>query len=207
MKRHIQRKHYDIQEVKTALELPKKEQTEQFRKLLNQGIYLTNVEEAGKNNPIYERCRKSCKQTSLVMCGECKIFITQTAMFNHQKICSGKEKCIDIRLLSTPTEETSDSFKKNVIGTMRNDTIGILCKKDRTILLYGYWSFQKVKRSHNVVGARDSVRKEMRYLGHCYHFFLQSEPKKLIFNTCKDMFLIENFAALKEAIDTTVGKE
>ena len=87
--------------------------------------------------------------------GECKIFIAQTAMFNHQKICSGREKCIDIRLLSPPIEETSESFKKNVIGTMRNDTVGILSKKDRTILIYGYWSFQKVKRSQNVVGARD----------------------------------------------------
>ena len=127
-------------------------------------------------------------------------------MFNHKKKCSGKEKSIDVRLIAEPTEETSESFKKNVIATMRNDTVGMICKKDRTILGFGYWLFQKVKRSQNFVGARDSVRKEMRYLGHCYMHFLDSEPDKIIFNNCKDMFLIDNFKSLNDAIDKYCGE-
>ena len=59
---------------------------------------------------------------------------------------------------------------------MRNDTVGILCREDRTILIYGYWSLRKSKEK--IVGKRDIVRKEMRYLGHCFKYFLQSEQKK-----------------------------
>ena len=84
---------------------------------------------------------------------------------------------------------------------MRNDTVGILCKKDRTILACGYWSYQKKKKSQNLVGARDNVRKEMRYLGHCYKHFLNRVPKISPYNNCKDMFLIEKFQTLKNAID------
>ena len=167
---------------------------------------MTNMEEAGKDCPRYERSRNSQNKASLVMCAECKIFITQGSMFNHKKTCSGKEKSIDVRLIAEPTEETSESFKKNVIATMRNDTVGMICKKDRNILICGYWSFQKVKRSQNVVGARDSVRKDMRYLGHCYMHFLNSEPSKLIYNNSKDMFLIENFKSLSDAIDKYCGE-
>ena len=68
-------------------------------------------------------------------------------------------------------------------------------------LLSGYWSYQKVKEINNIVRSRDTVRKEMRYLGHCYLHVLNSTPKTLPYNYSKDTFLISNFAALKEAID------
>lgn len=144
LKRHIKRKHRDKEEVKNALKLAKKDQDTQFKSFINQGILITNKEEAGKENPLYERKRRTDKTESLVMCGECCIFISPTSMSNHTKLCSGKKNSIDVRLLTKPSEETSGEFKCNVIATLRNDSIGILCKTDRTILLCGYWSYQKL---------------------------------------------------------------
>lgn len=36
--------------------------------------------------------------------------------------------------------------------------------------------------------------------------FLDSEPDKIIFNNCKDMFLIDNFKSLNDAIDKYCGE-
>ena len=135
------------------------------------------------------------------MCGDCCVFILPGSMSNHRKVCCGKKNSIDVRLLANPSDETSEDFKVNVIATLRNDTVGILCKTDRTILLCGYWSYQKVKKSNNKIGARDAVRKDMRYLAHCYTHFLNSTPEITYYKNSKDMFLIKNFITLKKAID------
>ena len=172
----MKRKHKDREEVKNAMKLPKKSQALEFRKFINQDILKTNIEEAGKDNPNFERIRQS-KSASLVMCGNCCVFITPAALFNHKIICNGIKKAIDVRLLAKPTVETSEDLKKNVIATLRNDIIGLLCKTDRTILLCGYWSYQKTKKSNNKIGARDSIWKEMRFPGHCYTHFIKPDPK------------------------------
>ena len=41
--------------------------------------------------------------------------------------------------------EMCDGFKKHIIATMRNDEIGMKCKKDQPILLFGLCLFDKVK--------------------------------------------------------------
>ena len=63
----------------------------QFKRFINQGILITNKEEAGKENPLYERKRRTEKTESLVMCSECCIFISPTSMSNHTKLCSEKK--------------------------------------------------------------------------------------------------------------------
>ena len=45
--------------------------------------------------------------------GVCKIFITQTVMFNHQKICSGKDRSIDVHLLSTAYHPITRGYFKS----------------------------------------------------------------------------------------------
>ena len=162
----MKRKHKDREKVKNAMKLPKKSQGLEFRKFINQGILKKNIEETGKDNPNFERIRQR-KSASLVVCGNCCVFITPAAFFNHKRICKSIKKPIDVRLLAKPTVETSGDFKRNVIATLRNDTIGLLCKTDKTIHLCEYWSYQKTKKSNNKIGARDSIRKKMRFPRHC----------------------------------------
>ena len=185
------------------MSMNKKCQTLEFRKFLNQGILMTNLEEAGKATPKYERQRKAhlSSSSALVMCAECKIFISPGSMSHHKNICSGYKKAVDVRLIAKPTIETSNDFKDNILATLRNDTIGIICKKDKTILLVGYWAYQKSKKSANKIGVRDSVRKEMRYLAHCYKKFLDCKPKVSKFKNSNDTFLVQNFQVLRNAIN------
>ena len=123
------------------------------------------------------------------------IHFTNFDVKSHEAL-QWKKNSIDARLLTKPSEETSGEFKCNVIATLRNDSIGILCKTNRTILLCGYWSYQKVKKSNNKIGARDSVRRDMRYLAHCYTNFLASSLEVVHYKNSKDMFLIKNFNTL-----------
>ena len=205
LKRHIVRKHKDNETVAKALKLPKKEQAKFFRKQINIGTMQTNIEESGKAHPKFERMRKTKdqeKEGALVMCYECNIFIKRSGMAKHKRSCSGS--CfMDSRLLiSSPTTETSTDFKSHILATLRNDDIGIKCKTDPTILTAGYWSYQRLKKNDNKVGSRDAVRKDMRYLAHCYYHFLRLNPSTQLYSNSKDMFLIQNFSTLAKAIES-----
>ena len=136
-----------------AKSLSKKGQHQVFRGFLNSGILKINLEEAGKKEPVFERFRPGKSQDSLIMCSVCKVFIERSGMSKHRLRCFSSS-AVDVRLLETPTVELSDEFKENVLGTLRNDSIGIICKKDNAILTVGYWLFQKVKKNDNLISAK-----------------------------------------------------
>lgn len=105
-------------------------------------------------------------------------------------------------LLKKSDLELSDEYKAHIISTMRNDSIGMKCKKDQSILLFGFRLYDKVKRrDDNIVGARKDVRTKMRCLGHLHNIFVtETYPVKQVYNNMKDLFVIKKFDMLKRAI-------
>lgn len=198
LKRHLVRKHTDKKAVQEAMS--SKSQKDAFKVFISMGILKTNTEESGKQNPKFERIRQGKSTKDLVMCENCKTFIKRKSMARHSKSCDLPKKCISVDLLSTPSIETSEDFKENVLATLRNDTIGQICKKDPTILIFGYWRYQKVKSNDNIIGSRDSVRRQMRSLAHLYAVFLNYEGIEMQYSNARDMFTTKNFGKLREAI-------
>ena len=105
-------------------------------------------------------------------------------------------------LLKRSDLKLTDDFKAHIIATMRNDSIGMKCKKDESVLLFGFRLFDKVKRrDDNIMGSRKDVRTKMRGLAHLHHVFVtETDPPKQSFNNVKDLFIIKNFEMLKTAI-------
>jgi len=139
------------------------------------------------------------------MCANCKTFLQRESMARHSKICSLEKSYIEVKLISKPTIETSDAFKRYVIASLRNDDVGIICKTDPTILLVAYWAYQKVKKNDNEIGSSDSVRKDMRLLASLYKYFLACKPNTF-FDNCKDIFDLRNFGYFREAITNYCGE-
>lgn len=46
----------------------------------------------------------------------------------------------------TPDTETSEDFKSYILCTIKNDTTGVFCKTDSTILTIGYCVIQKLRK-------------------------------------------------------------
>jgi len=172
-----------------------------FEGFKKQGILKHNMEEVSKENPLYERERREKKDKNLKMCNNCKAFVSAESVARHSKNCGLPKQFTDMRMLQKPSVELSESYKSNILATLRNDEIGILCKTDPAILTYGYWSFTKLSKNDNIFGSRQTTRKEMRYLGHLYAKFLTHNPKVLSKGNMKDMLNHINFTALRYAID------
>ena len=81
-------------------------------------------------------------------------------------------------------------------------TLGLKCKNDQSILLFGFRLYDKVKRrDDNIAGSRKDVQTKMRGLAHLHHIFVtETKPIKQAYNDTKDLFVIKNFEMLKNAI-------
>ena len=76
--------------------------------------------------------------------------------------------------------------------------------------MFGYRLSDKVKkRDDNVVGVRKDVRTKMRVLAHLHEHFISLKASEtiLVFENIKDMFNIEHFELLKEAIEAYTTTE
>ena len=170
-----------------------------------------NLEEMGKDSPVYERRRQCNSSTGLVMCNGCKMFLQSANLSTHKVTCCVRKRAypIDISLFKNTSLELSEEFKKNVLGTLRGDSIGMKCRQDQAILLFGFRLYDKVKkRDDNIMGCRKDVRTKMRVLAHLNTYFLEKyEKTNLSYNNIKDMFNTDNFEILKEAIEGYTTKE
>lgn len=210
LSRHIKRKHKDEEAVKQALDLPKKERIDAFGSFCSEGIFQTNKKEIGKQIPHYERSRKGKTNEDLVMCNGYKEFVLKGSLSKHRRTCYGKERSFAIGLPMLKNEipqELSEAFKKHILATLRNDEVGLKCKNDHAVLLFGLRLYDKVNRCHNIVGARRDVRSKMRMLVHLYLQFLNHKLTKICFGNAKDMFHTNNFEALTKAIASYTSAE
>ena len=206
---HLKHKHKDKREVAVALmEENRSTRNKLFTIIRNNGMAKTNKVECQKHSPTFERKRKSkAKKGKVVMCSVCKTVLLSKNMARHKRTCSDttKIRSIEVTTLSMDSHFT-DQFKTNVLGTLRNDEISSLIRKDNGILLVGIFRYNKVKqRQDKSMEIRRSVRNDMRRLAHLYKVFKCFKPPCERYLNSVDMFNKENFLSLKKAIDSYVS--
>ena len=206
LSRHIRRKHKTETRVNAALKMKRKERIKAFENFKNEGILNQNLKESGKKHPNFVKNRKSanCTEDVPIMCNTCKKFISKKSFKRHSRSCCTSEKSfpVEIQFLQPGNVlKISDAFKRDILCSMYTDTIGLICKRDQAILLFGLRLYDKIKkRDDNKVGSRKDIRAKMRTLGHLLKVFNEKEPTT-IFGNVKDLFLMDNFDQLKEAIE------
>ena len=172
------------------------------------GIFKTNKEQVSLENPCYVKERNQGSMTGLVSCKLCKKFVKQKSMTKHSTTCKGNTGNFNrahfekIHFLNDFPIETTDIFKKYVLESLREDSIGTICRSDEGILTFGFESFlAKADNKEKLPDACKKVRADMRQLANLYTTFITRNPPELRYNHSVDMLHPNNFNTLKEAIN------
>ena len=185
--------------------MSKRERIAKFETFKREGIKMENIEEIKKDTPQYQVQRKGNKEDMPIMCSNCNMTIQRRSSARHFKTCSTTGKLpfkLDINLLREPDMEFSESFKKHILATLKNDDVGLKAKNDKGILLFASKEFQKtLKNPDKILETRISVRRNLREITKLYMLFLEIGLLKEHFKNVKDMFLIDNFSILRSAIE------
>ena len=196
------------------MKMQKKDKNNEYKKFKREGILRLNKEEARKEKPDYHREKKAQKWKKVKLCGSCKGFIGTRGFSRHLNCCQ-PNSCkpsisIPASFLEVPSNlEIDEDFKNNILGKLRENEVGNLCRTDQTILKVGMMFYGKVKRkADKKVQVRKTVRVEMRRLGNLYlHLKTNQGSLVQIYNDASDMFLRQNFNLLRSAIDTYSSSE
>ena len=147
------------------------------------------------------------------MCASCKGFFAAEFFSRHKTNCEKDTSKIIMPistslLADTRLRQTSEDFQQDILSTLRNDKVGVLCKSDDVILTIGERLHEKMKRKKDkTMGVRKSVRTDMRRLENMYLIFLTQENVNRKNGNALDMFLRCNFQQLRESIDVYTLKD
>lgn len=206
---HLKLKLPDEKYVAYALTQDQVTRNRIFSRIRNLGMEKTNRLECTKENPNFGRKRSSTSsKRKTVMCSNCKTVLLSKNLARHKRSCTDAVQIKGVEVFSLNLEDFTDEFKTRVLGTLRNDAIGIACRKDHGVLLFGLYRFNRIKRKlDKAMEIRTSVRNEMRRLTTLYMIFKALKaPIQRYFNVV-DMFNKENFACLKSAVSQMTTKE
>ncbi|XP_033101539.1 uncharacterized protein LOC117104801 [Anneissia japonica] len=211
LSRHIASQHSQLDAVKRALILPKKDRLAIFQSFKKEGILKTNRSQAKLLNPSYQR-ERSASSGSLVMCSICSGFYSKCYIKRHTNICqSASEACcssvpVPVSLMSCANTYGGDFFNE-VLSKFRQDDIGGVCTTDPILIHIGQRLWYKIKtKQDKKMEVRRSVMTDMRRLACLYLEMLKHEetlgqiPSKE--GNVADMFKRKNFNHLEAAIDT-----
>ncbi|XP_065651046.1 uncharacterized protein LOC136079248 [Hydra vulgaris] len=201
LSRHILKRHKDLEIVKTAIKLPEGEKHKMFNKFNKEGIKKYN-KKRGKKNLNEEEIINN-----LEMCGYCNGFFSKRFLSRHIKNCdlNTSKPIIHVPISLIKNNLSSlfpNEFVINVLGNMRNDEVGKICKQDNIILTVGLRLYDKMKRKLDKQSeVLKSVRNDMRRIGHLYSIFKINKKVKHVYNNAMDMLNRINFDAFRTAID------
>ena len=136
------------------------------------------------------------------------LLLVQEVLNRHKKYCQlnscKNDLALPVEYLEIPANiKINDDFKHHILGKLRDNAVGKICRKDKTILKIGMIFYGQVKRKFDKrVQLRNTVRLEMRRLGHLYSIFCRDEANiTQVHNNAADMFCRQNFKHLREAIN------
>ena len=139
-------------EVKEAVQLSRKMRLAKFDMFKKRGILAVNRSKLSEKEPEFLRERKPTNKNIVVMCDKCNGFFAKTYFSRHVNICkrtfSAPVLPITMPLLinSALIGDLSPEFKKNILGTIRDDKVGTIVKTDRMILIVGARLYDKTRR-------------------------------------------------------------
>ncbi|XP_030840614.1 uncharacterized protein LOC115923643 [Strongylocentrotus purpuratus] len=220
LSRHICLVHKDKEQVKSAMQLPKRERDKVFSKFRKEGIYQVNRERMKDDNPIYEREKlpKSGNDDNLKMCSNCKGFYSSHFFWHHRKVCQGDictpSEGVPVNLMEgkDPVYQKHPDFVTDILSRFQNDDVGNTCRTDKVIVNVGHrlWTKHRSKKDKKLE-VRKSVMADMRRLATLYTEFKKKHEvhgtADLTMGHAGDMFSREHFESLTEAIQTLTYDE
>lgn len=207
LSRHIQTVHKNNDRVKKAMKMKRTLRTEEFKKMRREGIEIYNIEEAGKENPCYQEERKRSKHIKLIKCSSCTGFFSKRFFSKHRKYCFIKTDSmpfgITFESASPKHLKLPEDFVNKILPKLRNDEIGALCRSDENLLLFGKHLYaRQAHKTEKKTTIYKAVKSNMRALANLYiHFTLLDDVVKKHGNLL-DMFTVDNYDNLCDAIDT-----
>ena len=184
-----------------------KEQRKAFEKFRLDAILQHNIEESKRENPNYQRERRSTDASSLIHCSKCGKFTLKRYWYNHTKTCQPDSSHVVVPVPIDAIHHQSSSltnpdFLDYITTKIRTDEVGKICLSDESIMFVGSVFFQKNKRKDacKQVGVRKTVRRDMRQIASLYKIFIKEKDVKPLTNDASDMFFGQNFEAMKSAI-------
>ncbi|PIK51101.1 hypothetical protein BSL78_12013 [Apostichopus japonicus] len=214
LSRYIKLKHKDHQKVSGATKLPKSERDQMFASFKD-AILKHNTKQAKEENPVYERERAQTT-SSLIMCGLCNGFYSQTIFHRHKNRCQGESSrgacAVPLSLMSVE-EEVGPKFRDNILAKFNDDAVGTICRSDQDIITIGKRLWKKTPRKQDkVIEVKKSVMCDMRRLSNLYLCFKSKLEQDQELSTqqggsASNMFNRCHFRKLQEAIESYTTKE
>ena len=215
LKRHIERNHKQVTEVKHALTLKGKTKENAFEEFRKKGIFLFNKKQLKETIPAYQQERKTSNlNKDLLMCGLCRGFFSKTYFFRHKRDCQNRDEStqsvgLPLSLIEADDKlaKISEDFKVSVLAALRDGEVKNLIVNDELLLIIGNRLYNKIKRRKGKeMEAIKVVRADLRRLGNLYRLFLQHGAEQ-IHGSVLDMFARQNFEVLRDAITELTSDE
>jgi integrase len=219
LRRHLVAKHGEEPDVVAALKLPQSEQQTAFDNIKKDGIFKHNraLMRADADNSELVRDHiapaKGGKVSTTKMCGQCRGFFSESYMWRHKLICA-RNSDLSVDSLPIPTVPTAllkhssdqsdpsepSEFDREVLPYLSNDEVGILCRTDPMVLVFGKQEWEK-----SVKADKKPVRNYMRQMA---HLIIECRNITTSAFTGADLFNRTNFKVLTKALDNlTKGTE
>jgi hypothetical protein len=186
LKRHIQRRHKDLPEVKQAMALPLKRQKEAFAKMRSAGVFSSNlkiVRELESPNLLRERRpRKNLSNADLRVCSNCKTYLSSQSYAKHRMRCDVLADPLKVHIATATNAEDGDQnprFQEEILAKFRDTECGETCRSDRLIKRVGERHFTlKEPDAGKSCTTRKNVMAEMRMLANLFLTFKKHCPEK-----------------------------
>src|SRR6218665_3285790 len=176
-----------------------------------EGISKHNTAQMKAGSSIYERERSRTRCNNLVQCGNCQGFFSKSYFARHRKLCMAdlaqQPKAMPIDLLADRFCNETESFKTDILACFAKDSVGLLCKTDNMIRLFGSRMFEKLAgKTDKEAEVKRSVMSDMRRLAYLYLAFrkiCENSGQKV--SSSSDMISRTNFPYLEDAIKQYTG--
>ncbi|XP_057316739.1 uncharacterized protein LOC130657748 [Hydractinia symbiolongicarpus] len=207
LSRHLRKKHHDNKNVNNAMKLPKIQRDKIFAKIRREGIVVFNKQQAANDIPKYQSERDNKKGKPLSRCSYCDVVVIKENYSRHRKKCAETTNdhvtSVPLSLLEVKEHDGYNPvFLDRIVAKFRNDSIGKICRTDKTILLIGSCFFWQLKgKRDKVFEVSRSVRQDMRRIAHCYNHFKVKKDVLHTHNNSHDMFNRRNFDFLASSIE------
>ena len=220
LKRHILGKHKDEPLVRPLLKLSDTDQDRQIALMRKQGIRDYNMELLKSNETDFMRERRNLMskldQDLPVMCSGCKGFYAKSFKARHQLNCPASGTNLMVPVVSVKQQfhfDNCSSDFKELLNTIQLDEVGNYVKSDRIILMFGWRSFNPLrKKKDKAVEGRKTVRTQMRlvarlYLAFCNLYNSQTDVQLVEpMNNAADIYRRETILILGRTIDKICEK-
>ena len=182
LKRHVLRRHQDLEEVHRVKMLSPKQQKKAATHWRAEGIYRANLRKLASAQEDVQHLQD---------------FLASKNFCKHRKLCSDSADPLKTSILTE--RGTSTKFSADILSKFRDGEVGTVCRNDPLIRQVGYrhYSLRAADKGKSMENKKN-IMGEMRILG---NLFLRFKQHSAGCSSAEDMFKRENIGAFRLGIE------